>query len=116
MKKFNDFINENSEWERGFMDAANSWAKILNIKQPEWLYEDNVRSHWISIIEDINNISEKDYKNYEKIKIHLNRVIDDHNDTYKTIVMEFENKGSRYQFCAEHLNAIYPTIIEFEKL
>jgi len=96
MKKFDQFLNENNNWTG------------LGIKPPEWPYEDNVRSYWMHILTEENRISEKDFTNYDKIKSYLDNFISEHNDTYKTIILEFEKKDSRYQFCAEHLNAIYP--------
>ena len=106
MKGFGEFLNEN--WTEDFAEAGRKNALALGIKEPKWLYEDNVRNYWLYIIEQENHISEKDFNNYNRIKEYLNNFIDEHNDTYKTIVMEFENKKSRYQFCAEHLHAIYP--------
>ena len=108
MKNFNDYLKENDEWWTNFKEAGKSNAKSLGIEQSEWLYESMVKDHWIIILNEENSISEKDYRNYEKIEGKLENFIKEHNDTYKTIVMEFEKQGSRYQYCAKHLNAIYP--------
>ena len=75
-------------------------------KEDDWIYESNVRSHWLDIVMEENNISEKDFKMIDKLSNLLDLYIDEHNDIYKTIVIEFEKQSSRYQFCAEHLYAI----------
>ena len=112
MKRFDQFLNENDNWMEEFNKTAKSNAEWLGIKQPEWPYEDSVRKNWMYILTEENSISEKDYINYDRIKGYLDNFIDEHNDTYKTIIQEFEKKDSRYQFCAEHLNAIYPLDLE----
>ena len=98
MKKFNNFnkINEEITYEQ------------LGLKSPT--YEDNVKSHIVYIIMEENHVSEKSFKEVEKIQ----RLVDDRfNDIskIKEIINDFKENKSRVSFCAELIYDKYKNLL-----
>ncbi len=81
--KFNDFTNES----------------INDIFNTRYTYIDKVKDNLISIIMDVNYVSEKDFKKVNIIIESTNEFMVD-TDVLKT-VLECEESGKRPQLCAE---------------
>jgi hypothetical protein len=79
-------------------DEINEGFNIFNIKRT---YNDDVKSNLHSIIENVNKISEKSFKNQDKIMDFTKEFIK--NSEIKKIIEDFKNKDERSEYCAEFI-------------
>lgn len=90
IKKFNEYqLNES----------------IFDIFKKDDTYSNQVKSSLHHIIESVDGISEKYFKGQDKIIEFTKNFITD--DNIKSIILEFENKNERSEYCAEYLYSLY---------
>lgn len=72
----------------------------LNI--PIYTYVDKVFDHLVQIVCDVNNVSEKDFTNWDNTKKYIEMYFDNNQEVLLDIDQYLSSKG-RFQLCAEHL-------------
>ena len=77
--------------------------ELTNVFNKEYSYTELVLNHWVNILCEVNNISEKDFKNVDAT-INYVKTLTENNEEIDDIIAEFEPDNKRYQYCAERLN------------
>lgn len=97
IKKYSDYnINESykkpTEYEK-------NWA---GFDVPVYTYVDKAFDHLVQIVCDVNQISEKDFTNWDNTRNYIELYFDNNQDVLLDID-QYQQTNARYQLCAEHL-------------
>lgn len=97
VKKFEDFkLNE------AYKEPTEYTKNSFGFNVPVYTYVDNVFDHLVQIICDENQISEKDFTNWDNTRDYIELYFDNNQDVLLDID-QYKITNARYQLCAEHL-------------
>jgi hypothetical protein len=108
--KFSDFnVNESYKTPKEYV------KNIFGFNVPVRTYIDDIFDYLVNMNCDINKISEKDFKNWDKTKEFIETYFDNNDDIILEI-NEFKEDNSRYQYCAEYIYDKYFNLPKFEEV